>query len=38
MLLMPRYRVIKSDGSIGGFSSSGDINLKKKLLKFQKSF
>ena len=38
MLLIPCHRVIKSDGSIGGFSSSGGINLKKKLLKFEKSF
>ena len=38
MLLIPCHRVIKSDGSVGGFSSSGGINLKKKLLKFEKSF
>ena len=38
MLLIPCHRVIKSNGSIGGFSSSGGINLKKKLLKFEKSF
>ena len=38
MLLIPCHRVIKSDGSVGGFSSSGGINLKKKLLRFEKSF
>ena len=38
MLLIPCHRVIKSNGSVGGFSSSGGINLKKKLLKFEKSF
>ena len=38
MLLIPCHRVIKSDGSIGGFSSSGGINLKKKLLQFEKNF
>ena len=38
MLLIPCHRVIKSDGSVGGFSSPGGINLKKKLLKFEKSF
>ena len=38
MLLIPCHRVIKSDGSVGGFSSVGGINLKKKLLKFEKNF
>ena len=38
VLLIPCHRVIKSDGSVGGFSSPGGINLKKKLLKFEKSF
>ena len=38
MLLIPCHRVIKSNGSVGGFSSSGGINLKKKLLRFEKSF
>jgi methylated-DNA-[protein]-cysteine S-methyltransferase len=38
MLLIPCHRVIKSDGSVGGFTSSGGINLKKKLLNFEKSF
>ena len=38
LLLIPCHRVIKSDGSIGGFTSSGGINLKKKLLEFEKSW
>ena len=33
LLLIPCHRVIKSDGSVGGFSSSGGINLKKKIIK-----
>ena len=36
LLLVPCHRVIKSNGSIGGFSSSGGINLKKKLLYLEK--
>ena len=30
LLLVPCHRVIRSDGSLGGFSSVGGINLKKK--------
>ena len=30
---VPCHRVIKSDGTLGGFSASGGIKLKKKLLK-----
>ena len=30
---VPCHRVIRSDGSLGGFSASGGINFKKKLLK-----
>ena len=30
---VPCHRVIKSDGSLGGFSGSGGIKAKKKLLK-----
>ena len=32
-LLIPCHRVIKSDGTLGGYS--GGINIKKKLLKFE---
>ena len=38
MLLVPCHRVIRSDGTLGGFSSSGGIKLKKKLLMFEKNF
>jgi len=37
VLVIPCHRVIKSDGSLGGFSSSGGIFLKKKLLNFEKN-
>ena len=37
LLLVPCHRVIKSDGSLGGFSSTGGINLKKKLLYLEKN-
>ena len=36
-LLIPCHRVIRSDGSIGGFSAQGGISLKKKLLEFEKN-
>tara|TARA_B100001123_G_C15065531_1_gene929414 strand:- start:63 stop:509 length:447 start_codon:yes stop_codon:yes gene_type:complete len=36
LLLIPCHRVIRKDGSMGGFSASGGINLKKKLLNFEK--
>ena len=35
LLLVPCHRVIRSDGSLGGFSSLGGVNLKKKLLEFE---
>ena len=35
LLAIPCHRVIKSDGSTGGFSSKGGIILKKKLLDFE---
>ena len=38
LLVIPCHRVIKSDGSMGGFSSRGGINLKKKLLEFETSW
>jgi len=37
LLAIPCHRVIRSDGSIGGFSSRGGISLKKKLLEFEKN-
>ena len=37
LLVVPCHRIIKSDGSLGGFSSSGGIKLKKKLLDFEKN-
>ena len=38
LLLTPCHRVIRSDGSLGGFSSTGGINLKKKLLDFERTW
>ena len=35
LLAIPCHRVIKSDGSLGGFSSRGGVKLKKKLLEFE---
>ena len=35
LLVIPCHRVIRSDGSIGGFSGFGGINLKKKLLQLE---
>ena len=37
LLAIPCHRVIRSDGSMGGFSSKGGIVLKKKLLDFERS-
>ena len=36
-LFIPCHRVIRSDGSMGGFSARGGISLKKKLLDFEKN-
>ncbi len=36
VLIIPCHRVIRSDGSIGGFSANPGIKLKEKLLKFEK--
>ena len=38
VLAIPCHRVIRSDGSIGGFSSVGGISLKQKLLNFKNSW
>jgi len=38
LLAIPCHRVIRSDGTMGGFSSSGGIILKKKLLNFENSW
>ena len=38
LLLVPCHRVIRTDGSLGGFTSIGGIKLKKKLLDFEKSW
>ena len=37
-LAIPCHRVIRSDGTMGGFSAPGGINLKKKLLNFENSW
>ena len=36
LLLVPCHRVIRTDGSLGGFSSIGGIKLKKKLIDFER--
>ena len=38
LLSIPCHRVIRSNGSLGGFTSAGGINLKKKLLEFEKTW
>jgi len=38
VLAIPCHRVIRSDGSMGGFSSVGGISLKQKLLDFENSW
>ena len=37
IIVIPCHRVIKSDGSMGGFSAKGGIKLKEKLLRFEES-
>ena len=37
ILAIPCHRVIRSNGSLGGFSSRGGVSLKKKLLDFEKN-
>ena len=36
-IIIPCHRVIKSNGNLRGFSASGGIKLKEKLLKFEKA-
>jgi len=36
LLIIPCHRVIKSNGTLGGFTSLGGIKLKKKMLDFEK--
>tara|TARA_B100000959_G_scaffold283520_1_gene352633 strand:- start:1021 stop:1467 length:447 start_codon:yes stop_codon:yes gene_type:complete len=36
-LIIPCHRVIRSDGTLGGFSAPGGVYLKKKLLDFEKN-
>ena len=38
LLLVPCHRVIRTDGSLGGFTSIGGVKLKKRLLDFEKSW
>ena len=38
VIAIPCHRVVRSDGSMGGFSSVGGISLKQKLLDFEKSW
>ena len=35
LLVVPCHRVIRADGSLGGFSSSGGLSLKKRLLNME---
>ena len=38
VLAIPCHRVIRSNGSMGGFSSVGGVSLKKKILNFEHSW
>ena len=38
LLLVPCHRVIRADGSLGGFSSMGGIKLKKRLLELEQKY
>ena len=37
LLIIPCHRVIRNDGSLGGFSGLGGLKLKKKLLQLEKN-
>ena len=37
LLVIPCHRVIRTDGSLGGFSGYGGLSLKKQLLKMEKN-
>ena len=37
-LIIPCHRVIRSDGSLGGFTADGGVKLKKKILQFEKKY
>ena len=36
LLVIPCHRVIRTDGSLGGFSGTGGLSLKKRLLKLER--
>lgn len=36
LIVIPCHRIIKSNGTLGGFSANGGIGLKKKLLNFER--
>ena len=38
LLAIPCHRVIRSNGNLGGFTSVGGVNLKRKLLEFEQSW
>ena len=38
VLSIPCHRVIRSDGNLGGFTSTGGIKLKKKILDFERTW
>ena len=37
LIIVPCHRVIRSDGTLGGYTSIGGKNLKKRLLNFEKN-
>ena len=37
LLIIPCHRVIRTDGTLGGFSSLGGVKVKRKLLEFEKT-